>query len=555
MPTAAQTAAAVPCTGQFISGISVTTSQPPELERLEEWERRLARIVGLLHTGTQPDVVRGYLRFRAGDRCSTLAVQESERLLRAQPFFADARIAAIPSGEDSVRVDVEIVEELRPNVGLRIERGQITRLRLGSSNYEGEAVAVTLLYRKGMHYRDGFGFRITDYQPFGEPLILNLESIRDPLGDNWLVSLREPYYTDSHPHSWYVGAEHRRTYHGFRRLDGPLVAMEIDRTQWLAGTAWRIGRPGRSFYLGPVVAGERSIDRGGPVLITDTGVVAYDGPGVPDVNQSYSALRGGALLGVHRIRHVVARGIDALTGPQDLRSGVEVLGLATRSMHARGNSSRDFLFGGVVYAGHADTNHLVAVHAEGETRRDLGPNGAWRGTVASARAAWYHKPSATRTQVASAEFSGGWNTRLPMQVTLSEREAGLRGFEDASVGGERRLVGRIEQRWIAAGGRSRFDMGVAAFVEGGRLWRGEAPFGETTSWQASAGVALLAAIPRGARHTWRFDVAIPLTNGGRPGSFELRARIADFTRHFWRDPGDIARVREGPLLSRVLGAH
>jgi hypothetical protein len=155
----------------------------------------------------------------------------------------------------------------------------------------------------------------------------------------------------------------------------------------------------------------------------------------------------------------------------------------------------------------------------------------------------------------SAEFSGGWNTRLPIQVALSERESGLRGFGDASVGGAQRLVARLEQRWVAPRGVARIDIGGAAFVETGRLWAGNAPFGTTTSWQTSAGVSWVAAIPRGARHTWRLDVAVPLTNAGRPASYEIRASITDFTRTFWRDPGDVARVREGPLLARILGAY
>jgi hypothetical protein len=254
------------------------------------------------------------------------------------------------------------------------------------------------------------------------------------------------------------------------------------------------------------------------------------------------------------MQYSVVRGFDALSGPQDVASGVEILALGAKSLRVTGNSRHDILVGGSLYAGVAGEQHRLALVADAETRRERRDGATWTGTVVSGRAAWYRRPSLGRLTTVSAEFSGGWGTRLPLQVTLSERDVGLRGFGDASVGGERRLVARVQQRWVATSERSRIDLGAAVFVDGGRLWAGDAPFGRTTPWQASAGVALLGAVPRGARHVWRLELAVPLTHGGNPRSYELRATITDFTRHFWRDPGDVARVREGPLLTRILGS-
>jgi hypothetical protein len=234
---------------------------------------------------------------------------------------------------------------------------------------------------------------------------------------------------------------------------------------------------------------------------------------------------------------------------------VELLALAARSVRVGGSSRRDILLGGALYAGRATPRGLVALAAEGEARRPIGRDRAWEGTTASARAAWYIQPGARRLRTLSAEFSGGWNTRLPIQLTLAARDVGLRGFADASIGGARRLAVRAEERWVTSTAITRWDLGASLFADAGRLWAGQAPFGETTDWQASVGVSVLGATPRGARHVWRVEVAVPLTSAGRPADVEVRASIRDATRFFWRDPADVARVREGPLLSRLLGGQ
>jgi hypothetical protein len=172
--------------------------------------------------------------------------------------------------------------------------------------------------------------------------------------------------------------------------------------------------------------------------------------------------------------------------------------------------------------------------------------------LATARAAWYRKSSVNRLETVTAEFAGGWNSRLPMQVTLSEYNNGMRGFGKASVGGGQRLIVRAEERWLIQQPWQRVDAGAAIFAEGGRLWAGDAPFGVTTPWQASVGISLLGATPRRSKRLFRLDVAVPLTSAGRPAKIEVRAGVGDRTRWFWREPGEVQRVRDGGLLQRVL---
>jgi hypothetical protein len=506
----------------------------------------------VLHENTASDVIRRTLLLRVGDRCNELRRYESERVLRAQPFIATARIRVVPAGRDSVRLEVTAEDELALTLSANVGGGHLQRLRLGTSNFRGAAISVTGSYRYGGVYREGVGVGFTNYQAFGRPWILNLEAIRDPIGSSWGAHLREPFLTDLRPRTGYVGIVRRHGYHSFRDISGPDVSMDVERTEWLAGAAWRIGSAGRSVFAGPLAAGERARADGTPVIVTDSGVIPYSGNGVVTAESEYTSVRGGGLFGLRRFKYVTVSGFDALMGRQDLQSGIEIIGLAARSFRVTGDLERDLLVGGSVYAGTATTRSLLAARLEGESRRIRG-TGDWKGTIISGRAAWYSQPRIGRLETVSAEYSGAWDPRIPMQVTLGQAHAGIRGFADSRAGGGKRLVIRAEERRASLTTWRRLDLGAAAFAEAGRLWAGQAPFGVTTSWQFSIGASLLAATPPGSRRLWRLDFAVPLTRAGRPGNYEIRASVGERTREFWREPGDVNRSREGSLLARVLG--
>jgi hypothetical protein len=272
---------------------------------------------------------------------------------------------------------------------------------------------------------------------------------------------------------------------------------------------------------------------------------------LPERDYRYRSFRVGGLLGKRNIGHVPVFGFDALRSWQDVATGVEAVTYAAKSVSALNDLDRDVIIGGSLYAGTASPSSLLAMQADAEGSRKS--DGKWQGVLVSGRGAWYNSASYYRTEMLSIEFAGTWSPRLPTQLTLSDYTLGLRGFRRAHIGGARRFVARAEERWVINQPIEKADFGIAAFADAGRLWAGDAPFGETTKWQASVGVSLLGAVPRGSRRTFRLDFAVPLTHAGNPARFEVRASVADLTRHFWREPGDMQRAREAGVFPRVLG--
>src|SRR5688572_955862 len=124
------------CQGEIISDVSIVTQGPYEALGTRWWEAPL-RFATDLHTTTRPGVVRRFLLVKEGRPCIELERAESERILRAQPFLADASIAVIPDTAGTVALLVETRDELTPVVGVSTSGARITALKLGEGNLLG----------------------------------------------------------------------------------------------------------------------------------------------------------------------------------------------------------------------------------------------------------------------------------------------------------------------------------------------------------------------------------------------------------------------------------
>jgi hypothetical protein len=127
----------------------------------------------------------------------------------------------------------------------------------------------------------------------------------------------------------------------------------------------------------------------------------------------------------------------------------------------------------------------------------------------------------------------------------------LRGFRDSDVGGARRLVTHLEDRYLLGRRKQIATFAVAGFAEAGKIWAGDSPFGVTTPLSAAVGVSMLAASPPQSRRTLRGDIAFPV-KGPRGKGWEVRFTVTDVTRAFRIEPRDIANNRERSVPPSVF---
>lgn len=533
----------VPCRGQRIEAITIT-SRAPTVSGVRRVPV-LSEVAAAVHTTTQPDVISRFLLLHAGDRCSERRRVESEHVLRAQPFLADATINVLAADSGAVTLDVQTIDEVAAifSATMRSKGPLLTGLRIGDANAAGEAVYLAGHWWQEPGLRDGYSFGITDYQFLGQPYQATAIAARDPLGGEYHFDVQHPFSTDLQRVAWRVQRGRSDGYVRFVDDTGATHADLLSRDYADIGGVARIGPPGRLALVGFSLSHETAYAGATPILISPQGTSPDPGFPVATRYASHNASRLNALLGYRQLRYVAATGFDGLRDVEDVPVGVEIGALIGKSTPFLNSMDHDMLVGSDLYAGVADSTWGLRLQTEAEARH---PDGGeqWDGVLSSGRIAWNQRVTGAQMLVTSVDWGGGWRVRVPFRVTLAGREGGIRGMPEGIEQGGRRAIARVEDRVLLESLGSGFaDVGFAVFADAGRLWAGDVPFGTTSPIEYSAGISLLAAVPSRSARLWRLDIAVPHVPGR---GFRLAISLSrnDASLGFWQEPRAVDRARE-----------
>ncbi|MEP6692082.1 MAG: hypothetical protein ABJD07_13060 [Gemmatimonadaceae bacterium] len=552
-PTVLPDTAAGTCAGEIVSEIEYQTGRPPFGGVSAMW-RKAARAVGLHHQTTRTSVVAAFVQLEVGQPCTDRLRTETERVLRAQPFIATARVRAVPDSAAAgrVRVIVQTSDEIPIIAGARFSRRTLSRLTLGNSDVAGLGLAAQFQVERGFHYRNGFGARFDDYAFLYKPIRASIAAERDPLGGSWQLGVAHPFFTDLQSTSWRGDVSGVHSYFPILRPANDGLALQIKRSNWEISGLSRLRFLGRLAVGGLVLSGTRVTPGYSGVVVTDTGLVADTGQTLTARYSGFHAVRLGGIVGLRSLTFKPVRGFDALKGTQDVAVGLQAGVLLARGIGAFGES--DYHIATEAYAGIGNQHSFVAFQVDAEVRRSL-DLGRWEDLISSGRAAWY-TPRGRYTLVVSDEFATGWRTRLPMQLTLggsgTGTDGGARGYAGSLIAGAARNVLRIEQRRFVGTMFKHLDLGIAGFGDVGTVWSGSAPYGRTTTVpRPSLGVSLLGGYPSGSKRLYRVDVAVPL-GAGKRRSVDVRFVTDMHALVFWQEPGEVTRSRTGVAPTRIF---
>jgi hypothetical protein len=536
------------CDGRTVTRVEIMAGRPSFSGTAARW-RNAARAIGLHHTTTQASVIRSFLALAVGGPCTEFRRAESERVLRAQTFIGDARVRAVPDSGRGVAVFVETTDEIPVLVGGRFSGINPDALSLGNANIGGEGLRVEVAWERARAYRTGYGGRVVDYAAFDRPYVVSVDAYQHRIGYDAAISMGHPFFTDLQRVSWHVGARSSSIYPHFARAALDPLALRIDEERWDASGIVRLFGTGTVTLLGGGLTGRHVDPDSVGVIVSDTGFAADTGTTLRNRYAPFDVTRAGVIFGLRRFRYVQVNGFDALTGPQDVPSGASGALFVARGLPGMGEE--DVFLSGATYAGIVRRKVWLANVAEVEGRRD-NVSAGWNSIVGSTRTALYLGEGPGTVLILSDELSGGFKSRLPLQLTFADRLGGLQGYRASGVAGERRNVARAEVRVSRRSVIRSADVGVAVFGEAGTLVAGDAPYGWTGS-RYSAGLSLLAAYPSRSKRMYRIDLAIPFTRGGEGGGkIELRFGSEDRTTRFWEEPADVTRARTGEVPSNLF---
>ena len=534
----------IACSGQVITAIEVDT-RPPFSGGDGSIIARTGQVARKLHSTTRPETVRRYLALQLGDRCDELRRAESERILRAQPFISDATVVAWSDGEGGVVLSATTVDEIALIVGGSVSTSSpyMRSAKVGNRNLFGSGLHAALRWEDGREFRDSYTIRITDYQFFGRPYQLSIEAGRLQIGKEWLVDASHPFLTDLQRVAWRVGAGEQDTFTRFRRPDADPVHIGVDREYLEAGGVVRIGPVGRFFLTGGSITRERVTPGDAPIRVFGGELLADTSTALMGRYTEQRQARVNALLGVRILNFMEVTGFDALDARQDVRKGLQLGFLLGRGLKFLDTKSNEDFFASIsAYAGMGSPSAFGALELNVEGRRK-GTEDNWNSVLSSGRFALYMRPFLRHTASTSLEWSGGWRSRVPYQVTFASHDGGLRGFRSSQTGGARRLVLRAEDKYVWGRFRQYATIGIAGFVDAGQIWAGDSPFGVDTPVRYSAGLGLLVAVPPRSRRLARLDFAYPINPDGKRRP-EVRVTVRDFGRVFWKEPSDLRQARE-----------
>jgi hypothetical protein len=541
-------AASRSCDGRIVHEIRVSALRPPFTGEAKYW-RRIARAIGLHHATTDTAVVRRFLAVDTGAVCTDFRLRESARLLREEPFLADATVRSVPDGTDGVRVDVQTVDEIPALGSVSLSHGRLSYLEIGNENMFGDAWLLAVHGSDDLLTGRSAGFRTRDYQFLNRPYQLDVQGDFGQRSSGWLLAASHGYLTDLQRIAWEVGLGNQRDeFITLHRADGTDdLALAFRRLAADIGGVLKLGNIRTPILVGGGLSHFR-MDPTGSFIVNRGGVTADTALATRYPAQRHTRLTG---IGAWRnLNFITARGFDALTATQDLPTGFQLFGQLGRGVRAFQGASDLFTLADVL-AGVGSGVTYAGLHMITEARHQIGATN-WDGIISSGRLGLYWKPSDPNLVRAWTEFAGGWRVLSPFQLPLATEDQRLIGYKGTAVGA-RRLGGGVEARHVVSGITSKADIGVGAFMNADRLWAGDAPFGMNTPLLPAAGVTLYGAFPHGSQRLLRIDVGAPLRTGIVRSGWEIRLLFIDATRLSREEPRDVSAAREqlvGPNVFR-----
>ncbi|MGQ0562608.1 MAG: hypothetical protein ACT443_12130 [Gemmatimonadota bacterium] len=519
----------------FIDNHSIFDTDDPALDSRFAWAYRAANA---LHVRTKRRVIERELLFGPGDCYDPYLLEETERLLRGYDFLSQVGVFGIPQPDGSYHVVVDTRDQWSTSLDLRVgfDRGlTFEGIRLRESNLLGTGQELGLFYIDRDVTRD-YGVAYGTRQLAGTRWDLNASLGRTRAGSFFTQSIAYPFVGE-------VGQWGARQ--SFSREDQFFDYISVDSTRgesqhvllpvreklFDVAIGTRFGKRGNLTVLGAMLSYEE-LTYPGEVQVAEgdnfedrTAVGSALAAQIQAQTEQLGSIRVGIVLGQRNVWWVKKRGFDSMRGQQDVPLGADVALAFGRSLPALERD--DDLVGTFrLYTGIEAGDALFAARVRLDARRDFDATASaseWADVYADGELLNYWKPPALprHTFFLRLAGAGGWNTRTPFQLTLGG-DRNLRGYRHERFPGGRRLIVNAEDRiYIGWPLREVLDLGGTLFVDAGRIWPGDVPFGEDSGWRATAGLGLRGSFPAGGRSTFRIDVATPLDTGLGFSNFRL----------------------------------
>ncbi len=483
------------------------------------------KVVNWAHIRTRAGFLRRELFFSEGDCWDPGALDEALRRIRAKSFIARVEASASQMADSAWLVRVRTWDEwstlLITNVDVQGTL-QFKGASLREMNLAGVGLTAAVdVYR--FRERDDLSFSLGAPTIFGTRTGAYVSGGRTRTGSRLAASIGRAFegergrtefgssvWTEDREYSYLTGDTG-----GDERILVPLrdrVALNYAVRRW--------GIPGALRSLGVELnVVRRTVP--GPVRHVVNGDFGGAGPAADSLLHLVDAqlhpnswVKSGLLAGTRRIRFTTRRGLELVSGVQDVALGTDVRVTVGRTLGTWQTATLDtyWAFRGFMAGATGPFNGLVAVDTD-VRRLDSAPPGEspWRDVVVSAVAIGFVQPGNAwrHTLEGSLRFNAWWNADSPYQTSLGGAY-GVRSYRDDELPAGTVLVGRFEDRVNLAWFSPVVDLGLTFFGDIGRGWANDVPFATGSGWRGSVGGGFRVGFPAGTTNVTRVELAWPV---------------------------------------------
>lgn len=491
--------------GAVIREIRIANNNIFDLEDPAE-DRALYRFANRAHITTHRDVIYQQLLFTPGDRFSSQAIEESERLIRANRYIQNVSVRPVAVNDEVVDVEVTTsdVWTLMPKLALSRSGGtNNTAYGLKETNLFGTGVELEVIAKSNID-RNSSSIRYRDRHLGGSWYTLGAYLADNSDGKEMSLQLIEPFYSLNSRSSRGIEYLERDQVESFYKRGDRVSEYRHSTRMTNLFLGWSAGlRNGYSkrFLVGLAADVHKfsgSAEPGqlqGPVP-EDRNLI-YPYVGFELVEDDYEKTRNQEQIG---------RVEDRFLGTHFFAN----VGFAS----AAAGSDRDaLLLKTTIQTGFGSTaTRSLFLSAGMNTRIE---KGGVANLLLNARARYYRRQSERSLLYVGLSADLGANLDLDQYYELGG-DSGLRGYPLRYQSGDKRVLLTIEQRYFTDWYPWRlFRVGGAVFADIGRAW-GDTPVAQPTSkLLGDVGFGLRIGNDRsGFGRMTHIDIAMPLNGDG-----------------------------------------
>ena len=486
--------------GALIGEVRVVTRNIFDLQDPRE-DNAFYRAANAIHIQTRPGVIADQFLFKRGDRVSVHAIEETERLLRANRFLYDVSIVPVAYHDGVVDVEVGTRDTWTLQPGLSASR-------TGGSN------------------RTNIG--LTDTNAFGTGILLAIGRFSDPDRTGTLYQVSHPHAFDGYTVIDYSLAQ---------LSDGESRTMSVTRPFYALDTRWAAGirtvqddRINSLFENGIATAKfrhrQQSADAFGGLSegLVDRWVQRYS-VGINYQKDAYNTeanlpaptqLPPDQTLVSPYLRYEVVqdayekyKNLDLIERPEYRVMGFSSSVQLGRSLAALGSTQDLWIYSVSASDGYRTSGGGILLGSVSS----LGQRGNVDKQASSGSIKFYSRPDSRQLIFYSLAGDVMRDPTSSTQLVLGG-DTGLRGYPRNYQSGDNRVVFNVEDRVYTDWYPLRlFRVGGAVFFDLGRAWGGPNSNTEHTGWISDVGFGLRLLSARSAfGNVLHMDLAFPLNH-------------------------------------------